>query len=138
MHTPFDEGAFAPYAEKGKAEVYGQAFLVTNGGDVKKGAGKKVVLMPDNPYIEEFLKAKDMNKNPILAPRFGIYIRVTTADADGDYEFDGPPPGDYILLSEIRWMIPSNTLVPQYSGGELIKRLSLARGAHQKVLLTSE
>lgn len=138
MHTPFNEDAFAPYAGKGTAKVYGQAFLVTNGGDVKKGAGKKVVLMPDNPYTEEFLQAGDLNKKPIPDPRFGTYIKVTTADADGNYDFDGLPPGNYVLLTEIRWMIPSDSLIPQYSGDELTKRFSLERGEHQKVLLTSE
>ena len=138
MQTPFDEDAFAPYAAKGKGQVYGQAFLVTNGGDVKKGAGKKVWLMPDNPYTEEFLKAGDMNKSPNFDRRFGNYFRTTTADADGNYEFDDLPPGNYVLLTEIRWMIPSDSLFPQYSGGELTKRFSLARGEHQKVLLTSE
>lgn len=138
LHTPFDESAFAPYAEKGKAKVYGQAFLVTNGGDVKKGAGKKLVLMPDNPYTEEFLQVGDSNKKPISDPRFGTYIKVAVADADGNFEFDGLPSGDYVLLTEIRWMVPSDSIIPQYSGSELIKRFSLQRGEHQKVLLTSE
>jgi len=138
MHTPFNEDSFAPYAEKGKAKVYGQAFLVTNGGDVKKGAGKKIVLMPDNPYTEEFLQAGDSNKQPVVDRRFGTYIKVTVADADGNYEFDGLPSGDYVLLTEIRWMVPSDSIIRQYSGSELIKRFSLQRGEHQKVLLTSE
>jgi hypothetical protein len=138
LHTSFDESAFAPYAEKGKAKVYGQAFLVTNGGEVKKGAGKKIVLMPDNSYTEEFLQVADSNKQPVSDPRFRAYIKITVADADGNYEFDGLPPGDYILLTEIRWMIPSDSFIPQYSGSELIKRFSLQRGEHQKVLLTSE
>jgi hypothetical protein len=40
----------------------------------------------------------------------------------------------------LRWHphLQQNRFVPQYSGGEVVKRFSLERGAQQKVLLTSE
>jgi hypothetical protein len=49
----FDEDAFKPYSGSGTASVVGSAFMKTQGGDVKLGAGDTVNLFPQTPYTQE-------------------------------------------------------------------------------------
>ena len=39
---PYDEAAYKPFAATGTATVNGGSYLVTKGGDIKKGAARQV------------------------------------------------------------------------------------------------
>jgi hypothetical protein len=56
----FNEDEFRPYAEKGNAVIFGDAFLKTKGGDIKRAAGNPVrctdrdgQIIYTGPYNEE-------------------------------------------------------------------------------------
>src|ERR1035438_3895243 len=51
--VPFDEDAFKPYAGSGTASVVGSAFMKTQGGEVKVGAGDTVNIFPQTHYTQE-------------------------------------------------------------------------------------
>jgi len=48
IDVPFSDAEFASWAGTGNANIGGQAFLKTLGGDVKTCAGQDVSLIPDN------------------------------------------------------------------------------------------
>ena len=46
----YSEAEYAPFIGRGTASLRGQAFLKTKGGDVKKGAGNEIYLMPATDF----------------------------------------------------------------------------------------
>ena len=132
----FDADALRAYAEKGNAKIRGQAFLKTQGGDVKVGAGNTVWLVPDVPWatglfdlIDRGFSSKDLpqsEKN--IMERV---VRSTDADASGNFEFDDVPPGKYQIETSITWLAGDSR-----TGGRVIRQVIVGDGQTQKVMLT--
>lgn len=133
--TPFDPSAYSPFAGTGSASITGQAFLKTNGGDVKFGAGNEILLTPVTPYTEEWYeKAYLQHQNLSPAdPREAEYIKSATADGSGNFEFQNIPAGDYFVRCTITWMIDAYTS----TGGIVCKRVHVEPGQAKKIILTS-
>lgn len=136
MKTPFSVKDFEPYRAKGTAKIYGQAFLKTRGGDVKVGAGDKVLLWPAPPFMKEVISLKDQgysitNYTQDMVQQMQPYIRETVCDAQGNYEFLDLPPGDYFLEVTITWLAGN-----QSTGGLIRKSVTLPEGQPMRVVLT--
>lgn len=112
-HVPFDEAAFAPYAGSGTSTIMGQAFLKTRAGDVKYGAGDPVLLIPSTPFTEEDYTRAVLNNEKLRNPppevmrALAKYIRHTTADGSGNFEFKEVPAGEYFVECPIVWEVPA-------------------------------
>jgi hypothetical protein len=79
--VPFNEAQLLPYTSAGNSKIVGQAFLKTQGGDVKYGAGNNVYIEPDTAYSSEGLE-RELN-HEILEPvdeRYKKYLKFTVAD----------------------------------------------------------
>lgn len=116
MTTPFDESAFQKFAGNGTSTITGQAFLKTQGGDVKFGAGDTVSLMPVTPYTTEAWQAERNGEQPQTNPRLQKYIRTTIADGNGNFEFQNLPGGDYYVECPIFWEVAGEYGLEQTGG----------------------
>ena len=130
--TPFNDADFAAYTKKGSASVHGQAFMKTNGGDVKYGAGNNVLLIPATRYSEEALTILDEGGYVIIKidPEWNKYTKTTQADATGNFEFSDLPAGDYFLECAITWSTGESR-----TGGLLRKKITLANSQSLKIIL---
>jgi len=136
MRTAFSLKDFEPYKANGLGKIYGQAFLKTRGGDVKVGAGDKIVLWPFPPFMKEVISLKDQghsitNYTQEMVQQMLPYVRESIGDAQGNYEFTGLPPGDYFLEVTIKWLAGNQT-----TGGVIRKPVTLGEGQVMKVVLT--
>ena len=134
--VPFDESAFQPYLGSGTANIVGSAFLKTQGGDVKVGAGDRVELIPSTPYTaERFGIATSGMRIEARDGRLQRYIRTTLADAQGNFEFRNIPAGSYFLACTITWQYASQ-FGALTSGGQAIAPVTVRDSETEKVVLT--
>jgi hypothetical protein len=106
MNVPFIVGELAPWAGNGPANLRGQAFLKTVGGDVKTCAGERVLLLPGIPYVDElFEKAKGgISASP--DPQLMSYVRSTICDAQGNFSFAQLPAQRWYVVTRVTWGVP--------------------------------
>jgi hypothetical protein len=127
----------ANYARaKGVATVRGQSFLRRNDGVVVYGAGSEVMLVPKVAHTDEAMQkgfsggkmrmevklfgANLMGNDYKFDPALDPFIRRTKADGQGNFAFDGIPPGSYYVLSRVTWCVPSRYGCDQ-QGGDLME-----------------
>ena len=103
----FEESSLAFREASGAASISGQAFVRSASGDVKLGAGCRVVLLPDIAWTREW---RDKVVVAGMQPtddghyaRLGELSRSTTADVEGRFRFDKLPAGKWILTCAISW-----------------------------------
>ncbi len=121
LTQPYSETDFSPYERSGQADLRGQAFLKTVGGDVKTCAGNKVYLMPATAYNAEILAhvpATFTNRDG----RADRFTRIGICDADGKFEFDSVPATQWFVLTDVTWGVPNGDFVNQ-QGGMVLQRV---------------
>lgn len=132
---PFKATDFAGTPEKGSgsATVSGQLFMTTRGGDVKKGAGRGVLLLPDVPVSSTIVTEIASGAAPTqIDSKYRDYFYTSTADADGKFHFDNVPDGSYIAFGAVFWFVPG---LPQ-QGGYIWKNVEVSHGKSIEVMLT--
>lgn len=136
--TTFNESEYALYARDGTATIYGDAFLKTRGGDVKKGAGCAVHLNPVTTYSTEWYE-RGILGNQLLEPadqKAVPYHKQTIADGDGKFEFDKLSAGEYYLACLITWEIPGLYGSTESTGGWAHAKVKVGSNERKKVVLT--
>ncbi len=138
---PFPEAEYAQLPRRtvvGAAEIRGQAFLKTRGGDVKKAAGNEVLLNPVTSYSNQWFDVAVVNEQPLTEPdpRLADYLRAVTADADGRFTFAGVPPGEYYVSTKIVWEVPSAYGGLRETGGFVFKKITIKDGDKLDLILT--
>lgn len=144
-----DEAAFS--RQTGSRTVSGQAFLRQAGGNVVTCAGEEVFLTPSTNYARERIAALYGNLssgyNPITGGRrvttqdqfytqYRSDSRKTNCDAQGNFLFRDVPPGDYFLLTTVRWIVPRNEYITNQEGGGLMKAVSVRGTDVTNLILT--
>ncbi|CAD6150775.1 MULTISPECIES: carboxypeptidase-like regulatory domain-containing protein [Enterobacteriaceae] len=90
--------------KKGTGKVKGELFGVTRGGDVKIGAGSNIILRPYTSYIKNTPKIDyDTQTLEIIDGRVAEYDRTVLTDAQGKFEFENVPPGQYEVIGSFSW-----------------------------------
>ncbi len=140
IKTPFRPEDWKLASETGNCRLEGQAILKTKDGDVKTCAGEEVILMPYNSYTEELYnvgKQGGFSGASNFEPSIKNYLKVTTCDIDGDFEFDNLPNGKWLLYTQVVWQIPGRDGT-SVQGGDMIKIVQTIENNIQKVYLTEE
>lgn len=134
----FNEAEYAPYSGAGTASIYGEAFLKTRGGDVKKGAGNKVFMNPVTSYSTEWYQRQIIGGQILEQPdqRALPFFRETIADSDGRFEFQNLPAGEYYLACPITWEVPIGYGNMMPTGGFAHGRIKVEPGERVRVILT--
>lgn len=135
--TLFDEKEFTPYGVNGTSIIQGQAFLKTRGGDVKYGAGNTVYLIPNTSYSQEIRQAALEGKFTEKDSRWWKYVRQTSADGFGNFEFKNIPAGSYYAECSIFWQIPGPYGLQQ-TGGVVSRSIVIKENETVKVVLGTE
>lgn len=138
---PYAEQEHAAYHTKGTARIYGEAFLVTRGGQTKLAKGETVYLLPDTGYgLEYSWRLTGVQQCDGFNPRFLDSVRQVKADSHGQFVFEKLPAGSYLLLVRIEWELPRNPYKryqsPEYSGGDVTEHVILEAGEDKRVILT--
>ncbi|MCS2167584.1 hypothetical protein [Scandinavium manionii] len=132
----FPQSEYDALKLSGSEVLTGQAFLKTVGGDVKVAAGSSVVLMPKTTYTDfQFSICNGYVRCEQEDMRAAKYEKVTTADAEGKFEFNDVAPGDYYVQTTVTWMRPSSAGLVQ-EGGALMAKATVKAGAKNTVMVT--
>lgn len=104
----------------GNANIQGQAFLKTLGGDVKTCAGQIVALFPNNSYTQAAPFAMAASQADAVRPavdnRLDNYTRSVRCDAQGNFAFTNIRPNTWVVVAPITWFAPSEYGLKQQGG----------------------
>lgn len=135
----FEVSEYEPYAAKGTATISGQAFLKTQGGDVKYGAGETVILNPVTTYSKEWWSVSVERGRNMSEPdsRTASYSRTTTADGEGRFKFEGLPAGEFYVACSVTWQYVAGTRYAyrKTTGGMVGAQVTVGAGEHKDVIL---
>lgn len=130
--------AFEPEAvqwasAKGSNKILGNALLRTRGGEVRTCAGYKVYLSPAVAYSAARMRLiygsdqqgyRPAQRNPNLEARPAAYealIRQTVCDAQGNFQFEELPDGEYFVTTDVIWEVPGRYVTSAQGGGLMLK-----------------
>lgn len=118
------------------ALVKGQLFLRRNDGVVVYGAGSDVALIPKGAHVDQAVmasfagtkqrsEANFFSKPPAFDPGIEAFMRRTKADGQGNFSFEGVPPGSYYVMGKVTWCVPNQYgCMPQ--GGDLLEVVTIS------------
>ncbi|WP_211826751.1 carboxypeptidase regulatory-like domain-containing protein [Kistimonas asteriae] len=141
QRIPFPIAEYQLLSKEGTAQVTGQAFLKTRGGDVKKAAGNEVMLNPVTAYSNQWYQIAYIQNTPLSEPdpQYNNYIITTTADADGKFAFNNVPAGEYYLTTQVFWEAATGYQgALQRHGGTISKKISVVKSSVQNYILTKK
>jgi hypothetical protein len=137
MRSKLDHVSMQSYLQEGNTKVTGQAFLKTRGGDVKYGAGTTVSLYPAVEYASEVNNIPWYKSGNVTGrdSEWGKYIKNTTSDGNGSFEFNGVAQGNYYLETSVTWEVPGK-YGSSTQGGIVRKLITVPKEGAVKVILT--
>lgn len=133
----FISDEYAPYERVGTGRLVGQAFLVQRSGFVVKGAGRTVMLVPVTSISTEWYEKYVVNGIEMqdADDRARQFSRVTQANGDGDFAFEGLPAGEYYVTCLINWQIPAGNITTT-EGGIACAKVTVKDGQTTKAVVT--
>lgn len=133
--------------QAGDATVSGKAFLKLADGTYKSCAGFNIELLPVAAYSRErightygnteqgqILLEQNPPKFAPDVPEYHDMLLKGVCDAQGEFRFGEVPAGDYFVMAFIIWDDTSGA-TPRKTGGAAMKRIRVAPGSQQAVLL---
>jgi hypothetical protein len=102
----FVESEYAPYAGAGTARICGLAYIKTQRGEFKYGAGNETYLNPVTSYSTEWYTVSVIGGRSLTKadPKVLAYNRAIRADSEGRFCFENIPSGDYYLACPVVWV----------------------------------
>ena len=146
ISSTFTKSDVAWFSGTGTGKIEGSAFLRTKGGAVKTCAGYDVQLLPYSAYAAERMRFIYGNetKGHLFGPRrawkfvpdepeFYKSLKKAVCDANGEFEFEALPAGDYYIIANVTWDIGKVF----DEGGKLMQKVPIADGEVKKATLTA-
>lgn len=126
----------APYLEKGTGVISGVVRVQTDYGVFVASRGTQVALTPATTIASERFQKHVVEDNELPAQRKAELVLFTRTDAAGRFHFDRLPPGEYLIVSPVRWSPTgkgedAHTEVPY-------ARVTLGDGVRAEVVVTRE
>jgi hypothetical protein len=147
LDSVFDIKAVTFVKQPGTATVTGKAFLKLATGTYRDCAAFNIELLPVSAYSSERIAKTygNTNQGQILleqnppkftpdVPEYHEMLLKGACDKRGEFTFTRVPAGDYFVMAFIIWDDVSGA-TPRKTGGAAMKRISVAAGSHQAVLL---
>lgn len=144
-YTPlaFDAAEYEALPKTGTGIVRGQLFAKTRGGDVKKGAGNDVFMMPATKYADQRYQEQMISgKLASVAEdkRHLAHVKTKVTDGEGRFEFTEVPPGNYYIFGDVTWEAPSTNIylkgMMEKQGGRVVKKFEVKNGVVTDVILS--
>jgi len=131
----FVESEYAPYAGEGTARICGVAYIKTQRGEFKYGAGNETYLNPVTSYSTEWYTESVIGGRSLTKanPKVLAYNRATRADSDGRFCFKNIPAGDYYLTCPVEWVYGANSAT---MGGMAYAQVTVKDGETVNAVLT--
>jgi hypothetical protein len=131
----FVESEYAPYAGEGTARICGVAYIKTQRGEFKYGAGNETYLNPVTSYSTEWYTESVIGGRSLTKanPKVLAYNRATRADSDGRFCFKNIPSGDYYLTCPVVWVYGANSAT---MGGMAYAQVTVKDGETVNAVLT--
>ena len=104
QRIPFPEAEYKSLSKEGSATVTGHIYLITPGGTKVYGKQTRLYLNPVTSYSTQwynksYLGGAKMSK---VDPRLFNYLKFTTSDSSGKFEFLNVPSGSYYLIGVVK------------------------------------
>ena len=103
QRMPFPENEYKSLAKVGEATVKGTIYVVHNGTKIY-GRQTRLYLNPVTSYSTQWYKESYLGgaKMSKVDPRLFNYLKFTTSDANGKFEFLNIPSGSYYLIGVVK------------------------------------
>ncbi len=100
----FPEAEYQSLAKTGSGTVTGHIYLVTKDGTKIYGKETRLYLNPETSYSTQWYKESYLGgaKMSKVDPRLYNYLKFTTSDKNGKFEFLNVPSGSYYLIGVVK------------------------------------
>ena len=137
MQSTFDAELHKPFIQDGTGSIKGQGFLRQQGGGVVTCAGNPATMYPATQFFKEAVSILAAGREPQqgtnLNEGYGKLLKTSQCDAQGNFTFTGLPAGNWLVLTEVVWVIGH-----QRQGGVLMREVTVGDGEAQVLLTDSD
>ncbi len=104
QRIPFPEDEYVTLPKSGDAVVEGDIYLQTSGGKKIYGKNTRLYLNPVTSYSTQWYEKSYLGgaKMSKVDPRLFNYLKFTTSDENGHFEFVNVPSGSYYLIGVVK------------------------------------
>ena len=104
QRIPFPESEYKSLSTTGSGTVKGKIYLKTAGGNIVYGKNTRLYLNPVTSYSTQWFNKSYLGgaKMSKVDPRLFNYLKFTTSDSNGNFEFLNVPSGSYYLIGVIK------------------------------------
>ena len=104
QRIPFPEDEYISLPKTGQASIKGSIFVTTAGGTKVYGKETRLYLNPVTSYSTQWYEKSYLGgaKMSKVDPRLFNYLKFTTSDSNGRYEFLNVPSGSYYLIGVVK------------------------------------
>jgi len=104
QRIPFPEDEYNSLPTSGNASVKGKIYLITAGGNKIYGKHTRLYLNPVTSYSTQWYQKSYLGgaKMSKVDSRLYKYLKFTTSDSNGNFEFLNIPNGSYYLIGVVK------------------------------------